>query len=184
MKTLVFAVTMLTLIHSSFIIPSDAWEDETKKARSTEAEYFVIKKTGEKIVGSDIKVGIGKIKIDDQKIRIEDVATYQDSKAYVTEIGIGKYSTVFGKRLRVGKISLYYYEGTRMGGDTGWAAFYILEKNGVFVYDYNKFPEALGDNKEALDKFYSYFHDGKVRVIMSEKNKLHEMIDVAEIYNR
>jgi hypothetical protein len=175
-------------------VTTKTYIDEEKKMRFGPEQLFVIKASGEKVVGAKLSTPkgfdpeAGWVKLDGHKYQFTDLRSYQDKHAYFIQFN-GKWI----KQLKRGKINVYYYEvvsetigASPSGGHQDVShEFFVFQKGDGPLQQLSKegISQLLSDNREAQDKFDARFKPGQKWLPKQLDKHPKVLFECVDIYN-
>jgi hypothetical protein len=185
-------VFLTAILPMAACVTAKTYSVEEKKMRSPDDQCFVIKTDGEKIAGSKVSLPLlsyAWVKLDGKKYAFDELFNFQDRHAYYT-----KFTNVWVKQLKRGKINLFYYETREkeipIGPPPPTPKYYYVQH---FIFQKEVGPlqelsieavsQLLSDNREAQDKFDAQFHPGKKFLPSQMQNHPSVLFEAIDIYN-
>lgn len=165
---------------------------QVDKGREPGEQFFIIKENGEKIISAKItRPAVGnhiesRITVDGKKMDGPKLFAFQDTEGYyawLKETSPTKYwKGRFIKRVRRGKINLYYY-GSRGTYDNSDYYYFEKEKGKFEPLTFESFSTALSDNQPALQELRRRYPKGKILDKDTQRNS-QDLPAIVELYNQ
>lgn len=167
-------ITMSIIVWCSSCVTTGTYTKEEKKMRNPDEKVYAELNNGKKISGSSIsypsvfKAEKSWIKIDDHKLDVKEMVSYQDKSAMYARFGNVDNSWIWVKQLKRGKINLYhydivinksYYDGIKYVNRSETTTHFVFQKGNAPMIECNitEVAAILRDNPKALSIFTGQF---------------------------
>lgn len=162
------------------------------KGREPGEQFFIIKENGEKIIAAKItRPAVGnniesRITVDGKKMDGPELFAFQDAEGYYAWLKATSptkyWKGRFIKRVRRGKINLYYY-GSRSTYDNADYYYFEKEKGKFELLSFESFSSALSDNPSALQELQRLYPKRKILDKDIQRNS-QDLPAIVELYNQ